>query len=432
MNLIGIRHEDKSPWEARTPIVPQNVQELTQKHGVKIAVQISPTRAFKEDAFAAAGATIIHELADCPIVLGVKEIPPEKIEKDRTYVFFSHTIKGQPENMPALRRLMENGCQLIDYEMIADDQGRRLVFFGRFAGIAGMIDTLWALGQRLEHQGISSPFSRIRPAHKYDDLDHIRREFAIVAEDIRQKGLPESISPFVCGFAGYGQVSQGAQEILDLLPVEEISPDDVATAGQTTNVCYKVVFREEHLVERIDATQAFELQEYYDEPEKYRGTFTQYLDHLTVLMNCIYWAEKYPRLATRDDLRRLFEDGATPKLRAVGDISADIGGALACTTHVTTPDSPVYVYDPATGETQDGVTGKGLLVQAVDFLPCEVPVDASEHFSRSLMPLIPALANADFSKSLEDSGLPAELARATIVYHGKLTEKYRYLEEYLQ
>ncbi len=430
--MIGIRHEDKSTWEGRVPLTPADLKNLIAHHGLQFTVQTSQTRAFKDDEFRTAGAAISDNLAECPIIMGVKEIPPEKLEAGRTYVYFSHTIKGQPANMPALRRLLELGCNLIDYERIVDDQNRRLVFFGRYAGLAGMIDTLWALGQRLQHEGITSPFAQVQPAHKYDDLEHFSREIAKVAEPIRSNGIPEQLRPLVCGFAGYGQVSQGAQAIFDQLPVTEVSPADLGHLEPRGDTCYKVVFREEHLAERIDASQPFALQEYYKHPERYRASFFPCARHLTLLVNCIYWEPKYPYLITREQFADLYAPGTQPRLRVVGDITCDIDGSVACTTRSTDPSNPIYVYDPQTGKAVDGVSGHGPVVLAVDFLPCELPIDASRHFSQALLPFVPALGKADFSKPLAQSGLPSELQRATIIWRGELTEPYRYLSEHVR
>lgn len=430
--MIGIRHEDKSKWEGRTPLVPQDVAGLIREHGLQFQVQTSPTRAFVDAAFAEAGAVIVDELSDCPIVLGVKEIPPEKLLPERTYVYFSHTIKGQPANMPALRRLMELKCQLIDYEKIADEHGRRLVFFGRYAGLAGMIDSLWALGQRWEHEGLQTPLKVIQQAHKYESLQAAEGAIKKAGEQIRQDGLPDACQPFVCGFAGYGQVSQGAQEIYDLLPVEEIAPGDLPGCSRSANTCYKVVFHEKHMVERIDPSKPFDLQEYYDLPERYRGQFPQYLPYLTVLMVGIYWEPKYPRLVTCDLLREMYTGREQPRLRVIGDISCDVEGSVECTLRVTDSDNPVYVYEPTTGQARDGVAGDGPVILAVDHLPCELPIDSSVYFSQSLRPFIPGLCRADFAASLADCGLPPELMRATILYHGVLTEPFRYMEEFLE
>jgi hypothetical protein len=328
--------------------------------------------------------------------------------------------------------MLELECQLIDFEKIVDKEGRRLLFFGRFAGLAGMIDTLWALGRRLEHEGVESPFSRVQPAYRYDDLDHAKREIAAVGDSIRRDGLPEAIRPMVCGFAGYGNVSHGAQEIYDLLPVREVAPEDLADVPPEPRDCYKVVFHETHMVERADGTSAFDLQEYYGHPERYRARFFPHLQHLTLLANCIYWEPKYPRFVTREQLSDLYGAKARPRLRVIGDITCDVNGSLECTVRATNPGDPVYVYEPHTGQVRDGVAGEGPVVLAVDFLPCELPVDSSLYFSRSLSPLIPGLSAAEFGTDLAASGLPPELTRATIVYHGQLTEPYRYLEQYVK
>lgn len=414
------------------PIVPADVKRLIDERGLAFSVEASPTRAFSAEDYRSAGADVTDDLSGCPIIIGVKEIPVAKLQPNKTYVYFSHTIKGQSGNMPALRRLMETNCQLIDYEKIVDGQGRRLVFFGNYAGLAGMIDTLWALGERLRVEGVASPFEHVRPAHVYRDLEHVREAFRAVGEEIRRSGLPPVLQPFVCGFAGYGQVSKGAQEIFDLLPVEEVRPEDLSTLGPGPNVCRKVVFREEHMVQRIDATRPFALQEYYDQPELYRSCFAQYLPSLTLLVNCIYWESRYPRLVTLDQLRTLYGGTAAPRLRVIGDISCDLEGSIECTVKSTTPDAPVFVYEPADGTVRDGVEGRGPVVLAVDFLPCELPVDASRFFSRSLFPFIEPLARADFAVGLAESRLPVELQKATIVYQGKLTPPYRYLEKFLR
>ncbi|MCP4590762.1 MAG: hypothetical protein GY842_08455 [bacterium] len=431
MARIGIRREDKSQWEGRAPLVPDHVGQLAREHGIQFAVESSPTRAFSDAAYATAGATVGENLDDCPIILGIKEIPLERLEANRTYVYFSHTIKGQAANMPALRRLLDLGSQLIDYERIVDDRGRRMVLFGPFAGQAGMIDSLWALGRRLEWEGTANPFSAVQPAHRYADLTAAKHALARVGETIRREGLPPGCPPMVCGFAGYGAVSGGAQEVYDCLPVEEVTPKDLASLPVYDRACFKVVFKEEHMAERVDASAPFGLQEYYDHPERYRGIFAPYLEHLTLLVNCIYWEPRYPRLVTKEVLSELYSGPKRPRLRVIGDVTCDVEGSIECTTHCTTPDSPVYVYDPSSGQTHDGVEGQGPVILAVDFLPCELPIDSSNFFSTALKPLVSALARADFSAPLDQSGLPAELQRATIVYQGELTESYRHLQEHL-
>lgn len=433
MNRLCIRHETKSIWERRAPLAPADVAALINSHDLSIAIEPSAQRVFADDAYISLGAERLGNANDADVILGVKEIPVAAFAPNRTYCIFSHTMKGQPANMPALAKIIELGCTLIDYELITNDAGQRLVAFGPFAGVAGMIDSLWTLGRRFDAEDIATPFSDVRPAHHYADIEEARQALISIGQRIQSDGLPKTIAPCVIGIAGYGGVSRGAQMMLDLLPIKTIAPDDLAKLSESdadTRYIYKTIFKEEHLVER-SADGGFELQEYYNQPERYRSTFTPKLAHLTLLVNSIYWEPKYPRLATQQDFEDLHADGSNSRLRVVGDITCDIDGSLACTTHATTPDDPVYVYDAQSGQTSSGVQGRGPVVLAVDFLPCEVPYDATMAFSKALTPFMPGLASADFTQTLESGGLPKELQRATIVHRGKLTPRFAHLAEFL-
>lgn len=225
---IGIRHEDKYAMEKRAPLIPRHVEYLNNKYNVQFVVQSSAKRIFKDWEYRSAGAEVSADLSDCPVIMGVKEIPENFFEKDKTYMFFSHVIKGQSYNMPMLRKMMELGCSLIDYEMVTDDSGKRLIFFGRFAGIAGMINSFWCLGERLKEQGYSdNPFLKIQQSYRYDSLEEAKKVIAEVGREIGDNGLPRELLPFTIGFTGYGNVSTGAQEIAGLLPLQQISPRDL-------------------------------------------------------------------------------------------------------------------------------------------------------------------------------------------------------------
>jgi len=437
---IGIRQEDKNRWERRAPLIPEDVQELREKYNIEICLQPSAIRAFPDQDYIQAGARVEEDLSACPVILGIKEMPLEFFELGKAYVFFSHTIKGQPYNMPMLKRILEQGCTLIDYERITDEKGRRLIFFGRHAGLAGMIDSLWALGKRLNWEGIENPFSAIQQTVHYKSLKEAQEAVARVGERIAAEGLPEPITPLIVGLAGYGNVSQGAQEILDLLPFQELSPEELPTVAKGTDygkLIYKVIFKEEQMVEPRSPQDRFELQDYYDHPEKYRAKFEGYLPYLTVLMNCIYWNRQYPRLVTKGYLKQLYGDAQMkgterPRLRVIGDISCDIEGAIECTLRATNPGNPVFVYDPFKEEATDSVAGTGPVVLAVDNLPCELPRESSREFSRALKGFVPPLARADYSVPFEECDLPPEIRRAVIAYRGELTPNYRYLEKILQ
>ncbi len=351
--------------------------------------------------------------------------------------------------MPMLARLMELGCSLVDYESIVDERGRRLIFFGLHAGYAGMIEGLWCLDRRLRSRGRPSPFESVRHAYQYDDLEQARAELEPMSDRLRQRG--REAGPLIFGIAGYGNVARGCQEVLKWLGAVEVEVGELADlAGGRAPApapLLTVVFKEEHMVEPLapetpadpenrDAetgvVPAFELQDYYDHPERYRGRFERYLPHLDMLVNAAYWDERYPRLVTRRWARQSWGGDHEPRLGVIADISCDLEGGVELTLKSTQPDAPCFTYDPLTDTVEMGYAGAGPVVMAVDNLPCELPRESSEYFSRVLRDLVPALAAADWRAGFERLDLPPELKRAVIVHRGELTPAYRYLKDHLE
>ncbi|MDY0002908.1 MAG: hypothetical protein RBU30_16535 [Polyangia bacterium] len=425
--VMGIRREDKNRWERRVPIIPGHLAEHLATGRLKAIVQPYPERVFTDDEFRRAGARVEEALGEADFLFAVKEIPIHLFLPGRAYAFFSHTIKRQAYNMPMLRRMLELGCTLVDYERITDAQGRRLVFFSRQAGQAGMIDSLHLLGRRLGWEGIETAFSMVGMAHEYGDLASTRAAFEKVGPKLAAGALPGGLHPIVVGIAGYGNVSVGAQEVLSLLPCAECSPEDLLGGRiPDSSPMVKVVFREEHMVEPL-AGGAFELSRYFAHPEEFRGVFRRYLPHLHVLVNAILWEERYPRLVTFTDLGDLWAGGEAPKLRVIGDVSCDLNGAIECTAKATMPDEPAYVASPEDGAISMGVEGRGPVIMAVDNLPAEFSTESSLFFSEQLRPFIVPLVTADRGVPFERLELPAPLRRAVIAYNGELTPDYEYI-----
>jgi saccharopine dehydrogenase (NAD+, L-lysine forming) len=433
-NFIGIRHEDKYVMERRAPLTPNHVERLIKNKKLDFVVQTSEKRVFTDEEYIKAGAKIAKDLKKCSVIFGVKEMPVSFFEEEKTYIFFSHVIKGQPYNMPMLKKMMELKCNLIDYERVVDEQGKRLIFFGRYAGLAGMINSLWSLGLRLKEAGYKTPFAQIKQAHQYGSLAEVREVISAVGQEIAEKGMPEELRPFTVAFTGYGNVSQGAQEIIGLLPVKEISPEKLLTLKRRSklpdNLIYKIVFKESDLVEPIDENQEFELHEYYSNPEKFRSKFEKYIPHIDMLINCIYWDARYPRIVTKDYLQKLFASG-TPKLKVIGDISCDPNGSVECTAKGTEIEDPIFVYHPDTRTYTMGHKGDGLLVMAVDILPSELPRDSSAGFADVLINYVKDIADCDFSEDFLTLDLPNAIKSALILHRGELTPHYKYLEEHL-
>jgi len=432
--IIGIRYEDKYVMERRVAIIPKHLKKLINNNSLEALVESSPKRIFSDKEFEDAGAVVTNDLSKAPVIFGVKEMPISFFEEGKTYIFFSHVIKGQEYNMPMLKAMIDKKCTLIEYEKIVDEMGRRLIFFGKYAGLAGMINSLWSLGLRLKHFGYDTPFLKIKQSHKYNSLDEAKRVISEVGLEIAERGLPDEICPLTVGFTGYGNVSMGAQEILSLLPVKQILAEDLPALHERedlpNNIIYKVIFSEWDLVEPIDENQEFDLHDYYDHPEKYKDQFEKYIPHLSVLMNCMYWNDNYPRIITKDYLEKIYKEGE-PKLKIIGDITCDPDGSIECTHKGTEIEDPIFVYNPFTRKPEFGYTGEGLLIMAVDILPSELPRESSFGFSEALLKFVPAIAVADYEVSFENLDLPNPIKRAVILHKGELTPDYRYIEEYL-
>jgi alpha-aminoadipic semialdehyde synthase len=432
--IIGIRREDKNEWERRVPLIPADLAALTAGYGLHFMVQPSPIRVYRDEAYRAAGITVSEDLGACRLIVAIKEVPTALLMPGRVYAYFAHVAKGQVYNMPMLGCLLDLGCSLVDYERISDEHNRRLIFFGRHAGYAGMVETLRCLGQRLAEAGLQTPFARVKHAYEYRDLDSAKGHLSDLGKQILRLGLPRGVRPLVIGFSGYGNVSRGAQEVLDCLHVREISVPELAIEAGTNSEwgeIFKVVFREEDMVRPVDPAASFELQDYYKSPECYHGRFEEHLRYLDVLVNAIYWEERYPRLVTREWVCRNYVAGSQPRLKVIGDISCDIEGSVELTLKATKPDNPCFVYDPVSDTIHDGVSGNGPAIMAVDNLPCEFPRESSEYFSAVLRDMVCSLASADWQADFAHLDLPSHLKKAVIVHKGELTPPFRYLQQHL-
>jgi alpha-aminoadipic semialdehyde synthase len=336
--------------------------------------------------------------------------------------------------MPLLKDMMESKINLVDYERIVDEQGRRLIFFGRFAGLAGMINSLWSLGQRYAEYGIHTPFLKIQQTHHYNSLEEVKQVIGEVGDEIKKNGLPSEITPLTFAITGYGNVSKGAQEILKLLPVVNISPSKMKEIGKqgtySNNEVYQAVFKEEDLSRPKDPRVEFNLQNYYDHPELFEDQFEQYIPFISCLMNCMYWDDRYPRIVTKNYLEKIYKQG-NPKLTVIGDVTCDPNGSIECTHKGTEIEDPVFTYNPFSREPIMGFKGEGILVMAVDILPSELPRESSQTFSDALVSFIPQIAAANFNEPFENLNLPYPIKKALILHNGKLTPDYQYLKENL-
>ena len=430
---IGIRKETQYPSERRAPLTPEQIKILNSEN-FKIVVEPAEQRIFSSEDYINAGAEINSDLSNCDIIFGVKEVPIKDLLPNKTYIFFSHTIKGQSYNMPLLKSILENKITLVDYELIKNEKGQRLIFFGNYAGYAGMINSLWLLGNRLEHEGIKNPLSKIQQALNYENLESAEQAIKSVGKEISENGLPKEITPMITGFAGYGNVSKGAQNVYDLLPTETLAPNELEefiSHGHFSNkVVYKVVFKEADMYKHISNNE-FNFDHFVKNPNEYESIFSKYIPNLSLLINGIYWENKFPKHVTKKYLKEFYSSDKKRKLKVIGDISCDIEGSIEITVKNTDSNNPSFVYEPLTDEVKNGIEGEGPVVLAVDKLPAELPRESSQFFGNSLLPFIKILAKADYSKNFDEIEIPSEIKNAIIAHKGKLTPNYTYLNKYL-
>ncbi|EFA79152.1 aminoadipic semialdehyde synthase [Heterostelium album PN500] len=436
---LGMRREDKNRWERRAPLAPSHIEQLVKK-GIRCIVQPSTLRNYSNGAYQNAGAIIQEDLRDCDVIIAVKEVPSEYLFPGKTYIFFSHTIKAQPYNMPMLDEINKKNIRLIDYERITDDKNRRLVRFGAFAGYAGMIDMLHALGDRLLAKGFSTPFLHVGYSYVYSRLENAMDAVRAIGEEISQVGLPDELTPFTFAFTSDGAVAQGALSIFKLLPHKMITPDEMVDIVKNKKgergILYGTIVTSEHMVAPKDPKKKFDKKEYYNDPSQYKSIFYEkYAPHISCIINCMYWDAKFPRLITIRQMEELVETGNS-RLVGVADISADINGSLEFLMKTTSIDSPLFVYDPKTQEIHDPTTDQkymyrdGILFLAVDNLPTEFPREATQWFGDHLLQFMEAVVKSDPSKPYDKmDDLPAEIKRAVITAHGSLTPPFEYIKE---
>jgi alpha-aminoadipic semialdehyde synthase len=427
---LAIRRENDRKFEARTPLLPDQVRQVIQTFPqVTFLVQPSRLRAYPDSAYAAAGATVQEDLSAADIILCIKEVYPEQLIDGKTYLVFAHVIKGQTGNMPILQELLDRRITLVDYESIVDEAGRRTVFFGRSAGHAGMLETLRALGNRLEALGTPSVFSQLRPIYDYPDLAAALAHLGELAAAIRKNPAATGIghSPAVFAVAGLGNVGQGAIEIFEHLPHRVVSANELATVAQSTEPGLVLCpLGKTDLLRNGDGV--FDAAEYAADPFSHHSLLPELLPHLTALLNCVFYAPQFPKILPQPEFRTAWLD-RPQRLQVVGDLSCDPpDGSVACSVTAGDLYNPVFDYDPATGDMAPAFGANTVSVMAIDNLCAGLPVDASAAFSAMLLPYLAGLIEADWVHPGLPQGLPADVARAVVTHQGRLTERFAYLE----
>uniref|UniRef100_A0A8C4UJ94 Aminoadipate-semialdehyde synthase n=1 Tax=Falco tinnunculus TaxID=100819 RepID=A0A8C4UJ94_FALTI len=441
-SVLAIRREDVNAWERRAPLAPKHVKELTQM-GYKVLVQPSNRRAIHEKDYVKAGGIIQEDISEASLIVGVKRPPEDKLIPKKNYAFFSHTIKAQEANMPLLDEILRQEIRLFDYEKMVDHKGMRVVAFGKWAGVAGMINILHGLGLRFLALGHNTPFMHIGMAHNYRNSSQAVQAVRDAGYEISLGLMPKSVGPLTFVFTGTGNVSKGAQEMFNALPCEFVEPHElkeVSRSGDLRKVYGTVLSRHHHLVRKRDGL--YDPVDYDKHPELYTSRFnTDIAPYTTCLINGIYWEQHTPRLLSRQDAQKLLvpvrsATGSTEgcpelphKLLAICDISADTGGSIEFMTECTTIDSPFCMYDADQHIIHDSVEGSGILMCSIDNLPAQLPIEATEYFGDMLFPYIEEMLLSEGSEPLESQNYSSVVRDAVIASNGSLTAKYEYIQK---
>nr|XP_056702670.1 alpha-aminoadipic semialdehyde synthase, mitochondrial [Euleptes europaea] len=441
-SVLAIRREDVNAWERRAPLAPRHVKALASL-GYKVLVQPSNRRAIHEKEYIKAGGIIQEDISEACLIVGVKRPPEDKLIPRKTYAFFSHTIKAQEANMSLLDEILRKDIRLIDYEKMVDHKGVRVVAFGKWAGVAGMINILHGMGLRFLALGHHTPFMHIGMAHNYRNSSQAVQAVRDCGYEISLGLIPKSVGPITFVFTGTGNVSKGAQEMFNALPCEFVEPHElkeVSRTGDIRKVYGTVLSRHHHLVRKSDGV--YDPVEYDKHPELYTSNFnTDIAPYATCVINGIYWDQRTPRLLSRQDAERLLTPlrpsaSATEgcpklphKLVAICDISADTGGSIEFMTECTTIERPFCMYDADQHIIHDSVEGLGILMCSIDNLPAQLPIESTECFGDMLSPYIEEMLLSDASEPFESQNYSPVVRDAVITSNGSLTDKYKYIQK---
>ncbi len=395
---VGILKETKTPPDRRVAVAPKQAKELVARFkNVELVIQSSDNRCFKDNEYTDLGLTVVNDVSDCDILLGVKEVHIPELLENKKYLFFSHTAKMQAYNKPLLKQIIDKNIQMIDHEYLTDKNNIRVVAFGRWAGIVGAYNSLIAFGKR-------SNLFELKRAKDCHDMEDMLNEVSKIK-------LP-AIKILI---TGAGRVGMGAIETLAPLNLKQVSYKDFLNNKYDEAVICQI--DADVYTKRKDGSK-FEFQHFFKNPDMYEGTFKAFTKVTDIYIPSHFWAKRSPVFMTEEDYK-----ASDFKISVIADISCDIKDPIPSTLRASTIAEPFYGYNPSTGKEGDAWDLKNVTVMAVDNLPGELPRDASVDFSKALL-------NEVF-QSLFGEDSEGIIERASITKDGKLTPLYAYLQGFL-
>ncbi len=397
---IGILKESKTPADNRVPLTPLQCKQLEQKmKGVKVVVQPSKERCFTDSEYKQTEILLQQDISDCDVLLGVKEVKPEYLIPDKTYLFFSHTIKKQPHNRELLKAILKNRIRLIDYETLTDSNGMRLMGFGRWAGLVGTYNGIRAFCIRYHIPGLL-------PVQHFKGL-----------QDMIKHVLTVKLPPLKIAVTGGGRVAGGSGEILAAAGVRMVSVEEYIHTDDFNIPVYTQI--EPEAYNKRKTGEDFDLAHFFRHPEDYVGNFNRFCSTTDLLVMAAYWDPRAPVLLTIEEMR--MDDF---RIRIIADIACDINGSVPSSIRTTTHENPYYDFNPLKEKEEEAFSNpSNITVMTIDNLPCGLPRAASTDFGNSLVQkVLPRMLHG---------GEDDIITRATITEGGKLTSRYNYLADWI-
>lgn len=395
---IGLLREERIPTDRRVALLPMQCVEVMQQYHVEIVAQPSDVRCFTNKEYAKAQISLQEDLSDCDILIGIKEVPVHLLIPHKTYLIFSHTIKQQAQNKKLLQAVLQHHIRLIDYEGLTNEQGERIIAFGRYAGIVGAYNGLMMYGMRYK-------------------LFELKRAFQCLGfEDLKHELQKVKLPAIKIALTGGGRVAHGAIEILELLAIKQVTPQDFISKIFHAPVYVQLRSADYHTHK---TGKEFDKADFYKNPQDYNANFTDYTPFTDLLVAAAYWHPQAPALFTKEQIA---EDNFN--IKVIADITCDIGGSIPSTIRPSTINNPVYDFNRFTGLLEAPFSDeKNITVMAVDNLPGEIPRLASEGFGIQLINnVLPELLLGKTNGVIQ-SGIVAE--------QGQLSRKFSYLKDYI-
>ena len=398
MTRIGLIKEGKTPEDNRVALTPAQCKWIHKNAPhVKMVAQSSPGRCFSDKEYLSAGVEIKDSIDDCDILLGIKEVSVDQLIPDKTYLFFSHTKKKQPYNQKLLRAILDKNIRLVDYECLEHDDGQRIIGFGFFAGVVGAHNGIMAYGSRT---GLYT-LDRVYKQRSFRELIH--NYFGLRLPNVK------------IVVAGSGRVAHGLLEIMNLMGIHEVEPEDYLVRRFSYPV-YAQLKGADLYVNKT--TGKYSRIEFHEHPEEYACKFLPYAAQTDILLNGVYWDKTVPRLFEKDDVKTEHFI-----IQTIADIADDINGSVPVNAGDQTIEDPIYGIDKNTLEKTAPYLPNSIDIMAVNNLPNELPRDASRYFGEQLIKYV-----------LDDliKGGSIIIERATMTKDGQLTEPYLYLNDYAE